>query len=390
MANFLNKILLWKEATVDTIPASPACYAFKAESFGITASQASESINELGNGRGASSKAFGTLSISGDLGMIWNEDNAPILFSHGIGAATVTAAATTDVWVTATVYAKGDIINHTDGIHSLVAYVGGTSGATIPNLTAYTTANAGRGVKVVDGTVTWIIMPKLFEQSGERGDCLPSFGVEVKDDDTCGVSSPAYTRYTGLHIGSLPMTISGSMMSLKSSVSTMGMTEEDSIIVTANGGTYEAMSAKVGFTEKELLSNYYFLEDCSFYLDGSLASVKTVDFSATINNNVTMEDALNNKKINNLGIVSIDGTMQMLMDSALFASAAGHVIKNAKFTFSKPNGCLMEIEFPQIKLEKTNKVYATDKTTMINISFSGLDTSTVKSIKWRTISPTSY
>lgn len=390
MANFLQKILLWKEATPDTIPASPACYTFKAESFGVTAEQNSETNVELGNGRGASAKAFGTLNISGDLGMIWNADNAPILCAHGIGDATATANATADSWALATAYTKLDMVNHSDGLHTLVCYTAGTSGATEPDLSAYTTKAAGRGVRVTDGTVVWIIMPLLVQQSGVRGDCLTSFGIETEDDNQCAVSDPQYCRYTGMYINSLPISITGGMMAKKSSVSTIGMSEEDSILVTDAGGTYEEMSAKAGFTETELISDYFYLEECTAYIDGTQASVKITAFDATINNNVTMEDGLNSEKIENQGIVDVSGSVNILMDNTLYAEAAGHTVKNFKFIFQKDNGALLELEFPQLKLEKTYKQYATDKSTMLTIPFSGFDTTTLQSIKWRTISPTSY
>jgi len=391
MANFLQTMLIWKEDTPDTIPTSPACYAFKAESFGIRAEQNSETNNELGDGRGASAKSFGTLNISGDLGMIWNTDNAPILLTHGIGDATSTADATADSWATITAYAKLDMVNHTDGLHTLVCYTAGTSGTTEPDLTAYTTAAAGRGVRVTDGTVVWIIMPKLYLQSGVRGECLSSFGIEVKDDNSCAASpDPQYCRYTGLYVNTLPFSVAGTMMAMKSTVSCVGMSEEDSLIVVDQGGTYQAMSAKAGFTETELISDYFQLEECTAYLDGVAISVKVTTIDSTINNNVSMEDALNSLKINNIGIVMIDGTANLLLDNTLFAEAAAHVNKAFKFTWQKANGCLMELEFPQVKLEKTYKVFATDKATMIAIPFSAFDTSTEYSVRWRTISPTSY
>ena len=391
MANFLQKILLFKEASVGVIPTSPTCYALKAESVGITAPQNSETNNELGNGRGASAKSFGTLNISGDLGMIWNTDNAPIMMTHGIGDATATADATAEVWVTLTVYSKGDLINHTDGIHTLVCYVGGTTGIPEPDLSAYTTAGAGRGVRTpADGTVIWIIMPKLFAQSGVRGDCLTSFGIEVEDDNSCAASSPEYCRYTGLYVNSLPFSIAGSTNAVKSSLGTVGVAEEDSLLVVAEGGTYEEMSAKAGFTETEIISDYFLLEDCTFQLDGIDAPIKTTSFDATINNNATMEDALNAQKIENIGIVTIDGTFSIVMDSTLYAEAAGHVSKSASFTFAKANGCSMTLTFPQLKLEKTYKEFSTDKTTMLTIPFSAFDTTGTKSVTWATISPTSY
>lgn len=391
MSNFLQKILLFKEATPDVIPTSPTCYALKAESVGITASQNSETNNELGAGRGASAKSFGTLNISGDLGLIWNTDNAPILLTHGVGDAVTTADATADVWAISTVTTKGEMVNHSDGLHTLVCYVGGTTHAvTEPDLSGYVTAGAGRGVRIDDATVTWIIMPKLTKQTGVRGECLTSFGLEIEDDNSCGASAPTFCRYTGLYASTLPFNIAGSTNAVKSSVSTAGMSEEDSILVEDAGGTYEEMSAKAGFTETEVISDYFFLEDCEFFLDGITAPIKTTSFDATINNNVTMEDALNKEKIDNIGIVVIDGTFSIIMDNTLFAEASAHVSKSAKFVFQKANGCSMTLEFPQLKLEKTYKEFSTDKTTMLTIPFSAFDTSDVKSVTWETISPTSY
>lgn len=391
MANFVDDILLWKETVPNTIPTSPKCYALKVESFGITATQNSETNNELGNGRGASAKAFGALTIGGDLGMIFNTDNAPILFGLGIGDATATADATADAWAGSTVVTKDAMVNHSDGLHTLVCYIGGTTGLTEPDLAAYPLAKDGRNIKLpVDGTVTWILMPKLFAQSGNRGDCIHSFGTEVSDSDKCIGGASAYSRFNGLHISSLPFSVAGSDMSIKSSVSTMGMSEEDSILITDEGGTYEPMSAKAGFTEVEVQSNYFYLEDCTFYLNGVKASIKTTSMTATINNGVTIEDALNDEKIQNIGVVTIDGTFDILMDNATYANAASHTVQSAKLEFKKPNGCVMSLDFPQFKMERTSKVYSTDKSTMLSIPFSSFDTTDEFSIKWSTVSPISF
>lgn len=386
MANFLQEILIWKEATPSVIPTSPTCYGLKAESFGIATPQDSETNNELGGGRGASAKSFGAVNVSGDIGMIWNSDNAPILFTHAIGAATSTANATSDTWSATTVVTKGDLINHSDGVHTLACYVGGTTGSSEPDLAAYATGPEGRGIRVTDGTATWIIMPLLVEQSGVRSDCLESFGLETRHDDTCGVSSPQYCRYTGMYINTLPLSISGTMKALKSSAGTIGMAEEDSLLVTA----YEAMSAKSGYTNTELISDYFLLGECTAYLDGTPISLKVTTFDGTINNSVSMDDALNSLKVDNVGIVSVDGSIKMILDTTMYADAAAHSDKDFKFTFQKDNGCLMEIQFPQAKLEKTYKESLTDKTTMLTIPWSAFDTSSEYSVRWRTISPTSY
>ena len=384
--NRVQKMLWWREATAGAIPTNPKCYAFKAETFGVNATQNTEAVKELGAGRGASKQTYGFTTISGDLGIVWNTDNAPILCTHGIGEATSVTAATTDTWATGTVIAKGDIINHSDTKHSLVCVIGGTTGATEPDLAAYITPAAGRGIQVTDGTVTWVIMPKLYEYIGARGDCLASFGIEVEDGTTCGTPTSEYNRKTGLYINTLPISLAGSNISLKSTVNTIGMAEEDSVIVTGNGGTYVAMKDKAGFTETELISDYYSFDSHTLLING-VAPTAVTSFDMTINNGVTVDEALNNSKILNLDVVVVEGTINALFDTAKYLAAYNHTTQSAKITFTKANGCLVEFEFPQFEMAKTSKMYSTDKSTMLEIPASAFDTSGTKSVKWRCIAP---
>lgn len=390
MSNFMQSLLMWKETTTNSIPTSPACYLAKVTAYALKTSQSSETVNELGNGRGASAKSYGVSSHEGNLDFVWNTDNAPILFTHGIGAATSTANATATDWAATTAYAKGDLENHSDGLHTLVCYTAGTSGATEPDLSAYTTAAAGRGVQVTDGSVVWIVMPLLVEQSGVRADCLPTFGCEVQDDDSCAASSPQYVRYTGGHFGSLPFQFQGSSTSIRSSISTMAMAVEDSLVVADAGGSYEAMSDKAGFTQAELISDYFFMEDFVLTINGSASSLSTTNINFTVNNTVSMEDTIEGTKINNVGIVTLEGTIDILLDTQMYLDAISHVNTSLKLTATKDNGCVMEIELPQFKMERAYKMFQTEKTTALSIPFSAFDSTAAYSAQWRTISPTSY
>ena len=393
MGRQFSQGLIWKEATPNTIPTSPSCFKYRIESTDVKSEQRNETISLLGMGRGASRKAFGLFDVSGNQGFVWNTDNAPILLSLAIGAATSTANATSDSWAATTVYAKGDLVNHSDGLHTLVCYTAGTSGSTEPDLSAYTTAAAGRDERTpADGTVVWIIMPLLQEQSGERADCITSFGVELMDDNTCTTTDPDYCRYTGMYINSIPFSLAGDTISLKSSAAMVGMEEEDSIIVTDAGGTYEEMSAKSGYAETELYQDNWSLADLTYTFNGSASALQTSAFDMTINNNVTLDDVIETDqgKIPNFGIIDVSGSFTILLDKTLYAEAAGHAVKSSKHTFQKANGCLMEIELPQFVLEKTYKMYETAKSVSCQIPFSAFDSDALKSITWRTISPVAF
>jgi len=367
------KILLWKEAVKGEIPANPQCYVLKAESFGIKVAQASETNTLLGSGRGADRKTYGTDTVSGDIPIIWDTDNAPIFMHHAIGAPTAVANATVDAWAATTLYAKGDMVNHSNGTHTLVCRIAGTSGAAEPAITTQL-----RGDIIGDATATWILMPLLKRYTGERADALESFGVEVADTN----GTTAFSRYLGLHINSLPLSVAGGTIGIKSSLGILGMTKEDSDL----DATYEEMSAKTGFAESPLESDFYSLDSCTFELNGSTAEV-TTGFDMTISNNVTMEDALNNKKVENIGQVVNDGNINLLFDAQVYKDAADHVDQAIKLTFAKANGCKMIVNFPTVAMDKIDKVFETNKNTMLSIPVSAFDTNVEKSITYEVISP---
>lgn len=373
----ISKLLLFKETTKGVIPSNPKCFSIKAESFGIKVSQGSETNTLLGSGRGADRKTYGTDKVDGDLPIIWDTDNAPIWLHHGVGAPTAVTNATTQVWAASTVHATGDMINHTDGIHTLVVKTVGTTAGAIPTLGSLT-----RGNTVIDGSVVWIVMPLLKRYTGERADCLESFGIEVTDSNTCDGGTDSYTRFLGMFINSLPMSIAGGTLGIKSSLGMIGMTKEDSLL----DASFVNLSVQAGFMETVLENEFYSLDNCVFELNGA-TSVTVSDFDVTTSNNVSMEDALNNKKIENIGQVTNDGNISLLFNTQVYKDAASHADQSAKLTFTKPNGCKMIISYPSFAMDKVDKLFETNKNTMLKIPLSAFDTTANKSITYEVISP---
>ena len=380
MGTRVNKILMWKEAETGVIPANPTCYVLNAENYNVTGAQSTETNVLLGNGRGASKNTYGATTISGDIPIIWDTDNMLLWLVHGVGETTATVAATTDTWADATVYAKGDIVNNSDGLHSLVCYVGGTSDALEPDLSAYTTASAGRGTEIEDGTVTWIIMPKLWKNTGERGDCLASFGAEVEDGNACTGATAKYTRKTGLFANSIGFSVSGDTNGLKTTVAVVGVKEQDSSL----DESYTEMSAQAGFTEVGMTKDFWSYDEVTVKIDGE-AAVKTSMTDFTITNNITVDNGVNNDKIENIGVIQISGNINGEFREEWYRDAKNHTKKSVSLEFSKANGCSAIITLPQIEMAKVDKVYDTQKNTMLNIPFSAFDLSDSKSITYEVV-----
>lgn len=383
MGTQVNKILFWKEASIGVIPTSPKCYAMQVESYGLTGEQQTEDNVLIGSGRAANKKTYGIVDVAGDLGIIYSTDNMLLFLVHGVGATETTADATADSWAGTTAYAKGDLVNHSDGLHTLTCNVAGTSAASEPDLSAYTTINAGRGTQVTDdGTVTWIIMPKLYQHTGSRGDCLASAGLEIADKDGCSGGDPDYVRKRGLFLNTLSFAMTGDTKGVKSSIAFLGTAEDDS----RHDDAYTEMSAQAGFTEQELVNDFYSYDDCTVKLNG-VAATKTASVDFSINNNISVDNGVNDAKIENIGQVAISGTVVMVFNATQYAAAKNHTVQSLSFEFTKANGCAATITLPQFEMAKVDKKYNTGKSTILEIPFSAFDTGDVKSITYDVIGP---
>jgi hypothetical protein len=383
----VSTIKLWKEATAGTVPSPiPVAYAFKAEGFNVKAVQQTEQNSLLGNGRGAVANTYGVDDISGDIPMIFGVDNAMVMLHHGIGEATVTADATASVWVLSTVTAVGDMVNHSDGLHTLVCYSvagTGTTGATEPDLSAYTTKEAGRGIQIIDNAganqVVWIIMPKLYKHTGERADCLDSFGAEVTDSNACEGGTDAFSRYNGLYVNSISFSLNGDTKAVKTSLDCIGMNKEDSLL----DDNFTALTIT---SDEVFVDDFYSFDGCTLEFNGVTAQQFT-SFDVTVANNIDMQNGFNGDKIDDVGVVAVTGTLSAIFDSTLYANASDHTLQNARLILTKANGGSMTIILPQFEMEKTDKMFEVGKKTKLDISFTAFDDANNKSITYECVSP---
>lgn len=456
----LKKIRLYAETTGGAVPSNPKAYLTKLEGQNVKITQDTEEINLFGANGEASEKGYGAKNVAGDIPMVWGADNAPFFLKYGIGAPLVQNSVEAGVaWVTATAYAIGDEVDHTDGLHTLVVVAlkgTGTSGATIPDLTAYTTDTAGRGELVVDnaganqltwviiprrkawtastaypvgkivnhsdgvhslvvysvagtGTsalaepvltdldrgdtivdnaganqITWMVMPLMVEYFGERSPCLDYFGLEASDAEGCAVGTENYSRYQGLRVNTLNFAVTGASMSIKTAVGVDGLSKADSIL----DAGFVALEDTAGYTEQELEDDFFSFDSSSLLID-DVAVTELTDLSINITQNVSSKPTFNGGRKSSQGVISVSGNVKAYMDNQRYIDAKNHVNTKLELEFTKVNGARMSLKLPQYKMDEVDKMYDLAEDIALDIPFNAHGTLDSKSVYWSATSPIS-
>ncbi len=198
----LDNMLIVKEDSNGDIPSNPTLLKICIAGFDL---KEEIQFDEKGCLLSETKKKVTTgTEFSGGATIDMDADTLPIVLTHVMGDPTAVVSATSDDWVTLTVHTKGDIVNHSDGVHTLVAVKiagTGTTGASEPAITT------GRGQKIVDGGVTWLVMPLLLQYSFRMESTNPTFTVEYKLTD--GGSNIFYKQFSGVDMSALPLNIAG-------------------------------------------------------------------------------------------------------------------------------------------------------------------------------------
>ena len=374
MAGFLTKrVLLTREDAAGAIQANPVCIEYLSESFDLKEEQASEEVNLLGAGGDASPMAFGTSSYTGSVGHVISIDNSPIVLTHVLGAKLTSGDATATTWAATTAFAVGDKANGVANTkHTFVCFTAGTTGATEPSLAA--NPNDDRNVKVTDGTVVWIAMPKLVIDTFELTQIMPTFTIEYELEDAS--ANKFYKRFSGVRMNSLPVSMTGGTISLKASIDFLGVSAIDS----EDAAWVEPLADITGAQIVPTFKDYYAYEDCDVTVDTvSLCQVDSVNLDT--NRNVTIEDAVNNCKISNTGIPNISGTMSRVFETADFNNAKTHTDFALAFNFTKLNGCALILDYPLVKPKLADPIQSIDKQTMMSVDISAYGVSGTKSVQ---------
>lgn len=380
MSGFLTKrVLLTREDAAGAIQANPVCIEYLSESFDLKEEQASEEVNLLGAGGDASPMAFGTSSYTGSVGHVISIDNSPIVLTHILGAALTSGDATATTWAATTAFAVGDLANGVANTkHTFICTTAGTTGATEPSLQA--NPNDDRNVKVTDGTVVWVVLPKLVIDTYELTQIMPTFTIEYELEDPS--ANTFYKRFSGVRMNSLPVSMTGGTISLKASIDFLGVSAIDSEDATWVEPLADITGAQIVPTFKD----YYAYEDCTVKVDTvDLCQVDSVNIDT--NRNVTVDDAINGCKISNTGIPNISGNMSRVFEIADFNDAKTHTDFALQFAFEKLNGCALTLDYPLVRPKLADPIQTIDKQVMMSVDVSAYGVSGTKSVQATVIYP---
>ncbi len=377
MAYIAKEIRWYKEDVVGTKPASPTNLLLaSAEGFSVVETQASEDVVCIGGDGEAGGKAYGSSSFAGDIPLVLTGDLMPIVLHHAIGAADTVADATTESWGATTAYTVDDIINHSDGTHTLVCSGAGTSGSTEPVITSLNEFDT-----IADATATWTVRPLLQLYTGKRQSCLDSFGLELNISGACSGESDEYERTGGCFINTIEFGKGGSDNSLKTTVGVIGANRDSSITnasYTAQGGTDVSLS-------KEYFGNC----DLDVYIDNVIAQNIT-SLKTPINRNITSEDTLVcDSNIINVGTIAVDGSIAGLFSTDLYLKGNDHTPHELKLVYTH-KGDVTTITYPRIIFEKSPIKVEAQKNAMIDGKFTAIGDSTTPSVNYTCISGISY
>ncbi|MBL0721006.1 MAG: hypothetical protein JJV88_00300 [Sulfurovum sp.] len=376
MGFLVEKILVVKEVN-GAIPANPMCIEIQSESFDLKETQSSEDINLFGAGGDASPKVFGVSSFGGGLGIVASTDNFPILCHHTIGDATISDA-TTEIWGSSVDYVVGDLVNHSDGKHTLSCYKGGTSDANEPVLDG--NPSVDRGTKIIDGGATWIAMPFLKSYIMERKQQLSSFAIEITQKDENG--NFFYKRFENVYSNSLAMAMTGSTISLKMSADFVSAKADDSESNTWTSNLLAMTGASIISLDKE----FYGSEDCEVKFDGN-ALCGTESINLDMVRNVTVMDLINKCKTTDIGITGITGNMNRVFNTEDYKTYKEHTDFEVKFEFVKPNGCSAKFTYPFVKPSLADSAVKLDGQSFISPELSAYGKGDIQSVSAVIIAP---
>lgn len=355
----VTEVLVVKEVN-GAIPSNPTCIKFKSEGFSFAEEQASEIIKLIGEGGDSSPEAYGQSSFSGAVPLVLGSDNVLVVAHHTIGTPTSIVDASATAWLASTAHAVvGEIVNHSDGIHSLVVYTAGTTDLTEPVLTT-----ANRGDKITDGTVVWIVMPLLKKYTYARQQTADSFAVELTLFDG---TSYFYQRFTGVYMNSLPLSASGSDVSLKLAMDFAGSNMTDSTTALRKTGVaFVPLKDQAGFSRVIMADDFYGSSEVIAKID-SVQLAQTEMVEQNFNRAVTITPLLHDEKRADFGVTEITGTIKQTFTEGAYDDADDHTEKSVEFGMYKTNGCEAVFTYPQVRSPKTAPVVSTEMTTILEL-----------------------
>ncbi len=386
----LKEVSLIKETTPGAFNLTPKFYRLGVMGFGLAPTQKTEQNTELGQDGQATAMDTGSLDFAGNLNMKLKTSLMPILL-HSIVGKSTKVAATTDTWVTATTYlaptdkfSAGQMVNHSDGTHTLVVKSvsgTGTSGATEPVLTGkneYDTIIDNPGAN----QIVWIIRKKLYKHTGTSDIDMQSVGVYAKSNtaQNGGVNFEQY--FAGVFLNSIAFAKTAGTIVYKQDVPTVGLNYRDN---TQTDWAALTPSATVDIEDKSFTFN-----DMKVTI-GGVEPEKASEFTLTLNRNVTVEDEVKQgSKDYNVPVLTMDGNLKLKFTKEKWAEVYENPNKAVVITYANRTGDKVTLTFANVKNMLGTVEKTTDKYDYITIPLSPFGSASTKTLSYETITSSDW
>ena len=382
----LKEVAFIKETTPGVFQTTPKLYKLGVMGFALAPTQKTEQNTELGQDGQATAMDTGSLDIAGNLNMKSKTGLMPILLHSVVGKSTKVDA-TTDDWTAATVYigpadkySAGQMVNHSDGLHTLVVKSvsgAGTSGAVEPDISGLKEYDS-----VADNEVTWIVRKKLYKHTGTSDIDMQSLGVYAKSNTAQGGGVDFEQYFTGMFLNSISFAKASGTIVYKQDVPTVGLNCRDNTqldwVPLVPSGTVEIEDKSFSFNDMKV----------------TIAGVepeKASEFNLTLNRNVTVEDEVKQgSKDYNVPVMTMDGNLKLKFTKEKWAEVYDNPTKDLVITYANRSGDKISLTFPSVKTMLGTKETTTDKYDYITVPLSASGSASQKTLSYETITSTDW
>ena len=382
----LKEVAFIKETTPGVFQTTPKLYKLGVMGFALAPTQKTEQNTELGQDGQATAMDTGSLDIAGNLNMKSKTGLMPILLHSVVGKSTKVDA-TTDDWTAATVYigpadkfSAGQMVNHSDGLHTLVVKSvsgTGTSGAVEPDISGLKEYDS-----VVDNEVTWIVRKKLYKHTGTSDIDMQSLGVYAKSNTAQGGGVNFEQYFTGMFLNSISFAKASGTIVYKQDVPTVGLNYRDN--------TQLDWEALVPSGTVEIEDKSFSFNDMKVTIAG-VEPEKASEFNLTLNRNVTVEDEVKQgSKDYNVPVMTMDGNLKLKFTKEKWAEVYDNPTKELVITYANRSGDKISLTFPNVKTMLGTKETTTDKYDYITVPLSASGSANQKTLSYETITSTDW
>lgn len=382
----LKEVAFIKETTPGVFQTTPKLYKLGVMGFALAPTQKTEQNTELGQDGQATAMDTGSLDIAGNLNMKSKTGLMPILLHSVVGKSTKVDAATDD-WTAATVYigpadkySAGQMVNHSDGLHTLVVKSvsgAGTSGAVEPDISGLKEYDS-----VADNEVTWIVRKKLYKHTGTSDIDMQSLGVYAKSNTAQGGGVDFEQYFTGMFLNSISFAKASGTIVYKQDVPTVGLNYRDNTqldwVPLVPSGTVEIEDKSFSFNDMKV----------------TIAGVepeKASEFNLTLNRNVAVEDEVKQgSKDYNVPVMTMDGNLKLKFTKEKWAEVYDNPTKKLVITYANRSGDKISLTFPSVKTMLGTKETTTDKYDYITVPLSASGSASQKTLSYETITSTDW